>query len=171
MVEQSPSLCVAPSCSKSKPVIPTTSSLSSSCPWPVPQISLHTQKIHLPCLIWGPCPPQPRFCHDSFRWPQPVAFLFPGTCHALSHLCAFAHAVPCIWNTLPNWSTWHPASKVQHCSSQAPPFSRTPTGLCAGSPEPPKQQALSPVPERHPGMSACKPEHLPSLTHFQPWLK
>ena len=51
--------------------------------------------------------------------------------------------VPCIWNTLPGWSTWHPASKVQHCSSQAPPFSCTPTGLCAGSPEPPKQQALS----------------------------
>ena len=94
MVAQSPSLCVAPSCSKSKPVIPTTSSLSSSCPWPVPQISLHTQKIHLPCLIWGPCPPQPRFCHDSFRWPQPVAFLFPGTCHALSHLCAIACPLP-----------------------------------------------------------------------------
>ena len=80
-------------------------------------------------------------CGSPLSWNRPCSF---------TPLC-LCTCCPCVWNTLPNWSTQHPASKVQRCGSQAPPFSRTPTGLCAGIPEPPKQQALSPVPERHPG--------------------
>lgn len=55
-----------------------------------------------------------------------LAFIFPGTLHTLSRLCAFVHAVPSVRDT-PRWSTWHPSSVAQLCSCQLPSFNLTPT--------------------------------------------